>query len=71
MSDEAQTVKVIEVMGESTESWEDAAHNALEDATATIEGISGVKVVGQTAKIEDEEIVQYRSTLHISFPIQR
>lgn len=68
---EPSTVKVIELVGESEESWEDAAQQALADATATLEGVSGIEIVGQTASIENDEIVQYRSTVHVSFPIQR
>lgn len=68
---EQATVKVIEVIGESEESWEDAAQQALKDASATLDNISGIKIVEQTAKVEDDEIVQYRSTMHLSLPIQR
>lgn len=70
MADES-TVKVVELIGESNESWEDAARQAVVDACETLEGVSGIEIVGQTAKIEDDEIVQYRSTVHVSFPIQR
>lgn len=71
MADEETTVKVIELIGESSESWEDAAQQALTDASETLEGISGIEIVNQTAKVEDDEIVQYRSTVHLSLPIQR
>jgi len=39
---ETSTVKVIELVGESSESWEDAAEQALRDASETIDEISGV-----------------------------
>ena len=68
---DTSTVKVIELVGESSESWEDAAEQALRDASETIDEISGVDIVGQTASVEDNEIVQYRSTVHVTFPIQR
>lgn len=70
-TEEHGSVKVIELVGESGESWEAAAQQALDDASETLEGISGIEIVSQTAKVEDDEIVQYRSTVHISFPIQR
>lgn len=70
-TEESGSVKVIELVGESSESWEAAAQQALDDASETLEGISGIEIVSQTAKVEDDEIVQYRSTVHISFPIQR
>lgn len=72
MSGEEQgSVKVIELVGESSESWEAAAQQALDDASATLDGISGIEIVNQTAEVENDEIVQYRSTVHLSFPIQR
>lgn len=66
-----QTVKVVEVIGESTESWSDAARNAVTDASETLDNISGIEVIDQTAEVENDEIVQFRTTVHIAFPIQR
>ncbi|MHA1356070.1 MAG: dodecin family protein [Candidatus Heimdallarchaeota archaeon] len=37
-------VKVIEVIGASDKSWEDAARVAVEEASASIRGITGVDV---------------------------
>ncbi|WP_436935595.1 dodecin family protein [Halovenus marina] len=65
------TVKIVEVMGESEESWEDAAQQAITDTGQTIDGISGIDIVSQTAEVENDEIVQYRTTVHLSFPVQR
>jgi flavin-binding protein dodecin len=65
------SVKVVELIGESDESWEAAAQQALSDASNTIEEISGIDIVSQTAKVENDEIVQYRTTVHLSFPVQR
>ena len=66
-----QTVKVVEVIGESNESWTDAAQNAVDDATETLEGVSGIEVTEQTAEVEDGQIVQYRTVVNVAFPIQR
>lgn len=65
------SVKVVELIGESSESWEDAAEQAITDASETIDGISGIEIVGHTAKVVDDEIVQYRATVHLTFPIAR
>lgn len=70
-SNNESTVKVVEVIGESNESWSDAAQNAVAAASETLEGVSGVKVINQTAEVEDGEITQYRTTVHVAFPIQR
>ena len=65
------TVKVIELVGNSNESWEDAARNALQDADETLEEIRGIELVSQTATVEDGEIDSYRATVHVSFELQR
>lgn len=70
-SSDNRTVKVIEVIGESSESWQDAAENAVADAAKTLDGVSGVEVQDHTAQVEDGEIVQYRTVVHVAFPIQR
>jgi flavin-binding protein dodecin len=62
-----KTIKVIELIGTSTESWEDAANNAAKEAQETIKGISGLEVVGQTARIEKGAITEYRANVKIAF----
>jgi flavin-binding protein dodecin len=65
------TVKVIELVGNSNQSWEDAAQNALDDADETLEEISGIEITSQTAEVEDGEIQSYRTTVDVSFVLQR
>lgn len=67
----ASTTKVIELIGNSNESWEDAVQSALDDANETLEEISGVEVVSKTASVEDGEIDRYKATVHVSFALQR
>lgn len=64
------TVKTIELVGNSTESWEDAAQSALDDADQTIENISGVEIVSQTADVEGGQIERYKTTIHLAFELQ-
>lgn len=66
-----EAVKVIELTGNSSESWEESAQNALEDADETLENISGIEVVSQTADVENGSIDQYRTTVHVSFALNR
>jgi len=64
------TIKVIELIGTSAKSWEDAANNAVKEALTTIQGISGLEVVAQTAKVAGGEIVEYRTTVKLAFLVQ-
>lgn len=59
--------KVIELIGSSPTSWEDAADNAVKEASKTIHNIKGVYLKECTAKVEDKKIVEYRSNVKISF----
>ena len=53
------TVKVLELVGVSDKSWDDAVHNALKEASKTLRGISGVDVLRKTGKVKDGKIVEY------------
>ena len=64
------TVKTIELIGNSTDSWENAAQNALDDANKTIEGIKGIEIISQTANVENGQIERYKTTLHVAFELQ-
>ena len=65
-----KTIKVIELIGISTKSWEDAANNAVKEASETVKNISGLEVVGQTARVENGEVVQYRSNVKVAFLVK-
>ena len=64
------TVKIIELIGVSDTSWEDAANNAILEAKKTIENITGLEVVSQTAKVENNAITAYRTTVKVAFTIR-
>ncbi|WP_254532718.1 dodecin family protein [Natrinema gelatinilyticum] len=64
-------VKVIKVLGTSEESWEEAAREAVREANETVHEIHGVDVEKWTAKVEDGEIVEYRATTEIAFPVEQ
>jgi flavin-binding protein dodecin len=63
-------IKVIEVMGVSNESWDDAATQALKGAQNTVRNISGLEVVSQTAKVKDGKISEYHATCKVAFRVE-
>lgn len=63
------TIKVVELVGESTESWEDAVRNAVEDASKTINNIVAVEVLNNTANVENGQIVNYKADVHVAFKV--
>jgi flavin-binding protein dodecin len=64
------TLKVIELIGTSKKSWEDAANNAVKEAQETVSGITGLEVVGQTARVDNGVIAEYRATLKLAFLVK-
>ena len=61
--------KIIEIVGSSDKSWEDAAQVALTEATKTIHGITGIELTDMTAKVDPNtgKITEYHSTVKIAF----
>jgi len=64
-------VKVVKVLGTSPESWNDAADEAVREASQTIDDIRGIEIEDQTAKVEDGEVTEYRATVEVAFPSTR
>lgn len=62
--------KVIEVVGTSSQSWEDAALVAVKTAGSTIRDLRVAEVVEQDLHIEEGGAVTYRTKLQISFKYQ-
>jgi flavin-binding protein dodecin len=63
--------KVVELVGSSPKSWEDATKNAITEAGKTVRGIKSVYVKRCTAKVEKNKIVEYRAVVKIAFVVRR
>jgi len=59
--------KVIEIVGTSEASWEEAAKLAVERAAAHLEDLRVAEVVELDMKLEDNKVVAYRAKLKVSF----
>ena len=59
--------KVIELVGTSSKSWEDAARVAVERAAQTLRDLRVAEVVQQDLVITDGKVEAYRSKLKLSF----
>lgn len=67
----AQVAKIIELVGSSPTSWQDATEVALREATKTLHGITGIDVTHFTAEVQDNGITTWRVTVKIAFGIER
>ena len=64
---EGSVYKIIEIVGTSPVSWEEAAKVAVETASQTLEDLRIAEIVKQDVVIEDGKVASYRARLTISF----
>ncbi len=67
---EKGAVKVIEIIGVSPDSFEDAVQRAVTKASESVSGITGVEVVSHTARVEDGKVTQYHATCKLAFAVK-
>ncbi|HJT48471.1 MAG TPA: dodecin family protein [Nitrososphaeraceae archaeon] len=63
---------VIELVGSSDKSWQDAAQVALEEARKTIHEITGLEIGDMTAKVDPNtgNITEYHTAVKIAFGVK-
>jgi flavin-binding protein dodecin len=61
------TYKIIELVGSSKVSWEDAAKKAVETAAKTLKDLRIAEVVKLDMTIEDGKVAIYRARINLSF----
>ena len=64
-------IKTIDLVGVSTESWRDAAAQALAEASKTLRGIEGMEVLETSATVDGDSISEYHTHVRIKFRIER
>jgi len=59
--------KIIELVGTSETSWEEAAKNAVEKAGASLRNLRIAEIVQLDMKVEDNKVKAYRARVKVSF----
>ncbi len=59
--------KVIDLVGTSEKSWEDAARNAVEEAGKTLKNLRIAEISKLDMRVEDGKVVAYRARVSLSF----
>lgn len=62
--------KIIELVGTSDVSWEEAAKNAVETATKSLRDLRIVEITKLDMRIENGKVVDYRARVNLSFKYQ-
>lgn len=63
-------VKVVEIIGISPKSFEDAMRQGVARASKTVKNITGLDVLGQTAEVKDGKITEYRVNMKLAFVVE-
>jgi flavin-binding protein dodecin len=64
------TLKVVEVLAESSKSWEDAAKEAIDEARKTVRNIRSVYIENMQATVSGDRIDKYRVNAKITFEVE-
>jgi flavin-binding protein dodecin len=59
--------RVIDVIGSSSESWEDAAKRAVQTASKSLRDLRIAEVTKMDLKVENGKVVAYRTRVQLSF----
>ncbi len=62
--------KVIELIGTSPNSWEEAAKNAVDTAGKSLKNLRIAEVVEFDMKVEEGKVTAYRARVKVSFKYQ-
>lgn len=65
------TEKHLRLTGSSDISWKDAIIQTINEASKTIDYLSSITIIEQTAKIDGNKIVKYYATIDLSFNIDK
>lgn len=67
MAEKDSVYKIIELVGTSTKSWEEAATNAVNRALKTLKDLRVAEISELDLKIENGKVVAYRARVKVSF----
>ena len=62
-------LKIIEIMGVSTDGYETALDNAVAKAAESINGITSLEVIRQSATVRDGRVARYEVVAKLSFVV--
>ncbi|MBT8308440.1 MAG: dodecin family protein [Maribacter sp.] len=62
-------LKVIEIMGNSTVSFEDAVQKVVSEVSKSVKGVRSVYVQDMQVSVKDNKISEYRVNTKVSFDV--
>ena len=73
MSSSSSIGEIVEIVGSSDKSWEDAAQTAVKEAVKTIRNVHEIEALDMTAKVDPNtgNIKEYRVGIKLAFGVER
>jgi flavin-binding protein dodecin len=73
MSSASTIGEIVELVGSSDKSWEDAAQSAVKEAVKTIRNVHAIEVLDMTSKVDPNtgNIEEYRVGVKLAFGVER
>ena len=65
------TYKIIELVGTSDKSWEEAANTAIETAGGSVKDLRVAEITKLDATIENGKVKSYRARVNVSFKYKK
>jgi flavin-binding protein dodecin len=65
------TYTIVELVGTSDKSWEEAATLAVETAAQTLRDLRVAEVIRLDMTVEDGKVKQYRARVNVSFKYEK
>ncbi len=66
----SKTFKLVTVVGTSSESYEDAIRNAVQDASGSLRHLSWFEVQEMRGAVRDGKVVEYQIKLQVGFRVE-
>lgn len=63
--------KYIDILGESTEGFDAAVRNAIEETAQTVKDIRTAEVVRLNVIVSNDKIVEYQAYMRVAFKVKR
>lgn len=63
-------MKVIEILSESSKSWEDATAKGVAKASSSVNGVKSAFVQSQSVTVKNGKVDKYRVNLKLSFEVK-
>lgn len=63
-------VKVIKVIGQSPNSFDEAVKNAVKESTRNLRNVKSFEVDAMSGEISDGEVTRYRAAIEVAFVVE-